>query len=300
MSDERPGVPDLDGEQEVDLRSAWHRLVERWWLPIGGLVAGVVLGLVVAIGGGDVWEARTLLYLGQPFTPGGGGQIQSLQTNPRTVGEIIRSESALKDAARDSGLRLGELRGNVTSQTITTPGTARNLSPLVEIVVRAKGAAKAQRAADSLAGSVVEDVSVYVERKIALLEEQIGNAEQQLVQIDRRIAAADEQQRLALTDDRLSLSEKLLVSTNSNATINNAEQRRATVFANLNSAEQLLSLAQTVERSQVIEAAAARRTEATSSRTAAVVGALLGLLVGAIAAWLWNPLAARRTRSAAG
>lgn len=300
MSDERPGVPDLDGEQEVDLRSAWHRLVERWWLPIGGLVAGVVLGLVVAIGGGDVWEARTLLYLGQPFTPGGGGQIQSLQTNPRTVGEIIRSESALKDAARDSGLRLGELRGNVTSQTITTPGTARNLSPLVEIVVRAKGAAKAQRAADSLAGSVVEDVSVYVERKITLLEEQIGNAEQQLVQIDRRIAAADEQQRLALADDRLSLSEKLLVSTNSNATINNAEQRRATVFANLNSAEQLLSLAQTVERSQVIEAAAARRTEATSSRTAAVVGALLGLLVGAIAAWLWDPLVARRTRSAAG
>ncbi len=294
MSDERPGVPELDGEQEVDLRSAWRRLAARWWLPVGGLVVGAVLGVIVSVGGGSVWEARSLVYLGQPFTPGGGGQIQSLQTNPRTVGEIIRSESALRKAARDSGLTLGQLRGNVTSQAITSPGTARNLSPLVEIVVQAPQAVKAERAADSLTDTVVQDVSVYVERKIDLLEEQIANAEQQLVQIDRRITAATEQQRIALADESLSLSEKLLVSTNSNATINNAEQRRATVFANLNSAQQLLSLAQTVERSQVIEGAAAKKTAATSRRTAAVIGALLGLIVGAIAAWLWDPVAARR------
>ncbi len=298
MSDDRPGVPELDGEQEVDLRSAWRTLVMRWWLPVGGLVLGAVLGVLVSLGGGNVWEARTLLYLGQPFTPGGGGQIQSLQTNPRTVGEIIRSEATLTKAAAASGLRLGQLRGNVTSQTITSPGTARNLSPLVEIVVRAPGAAKAERAADSLAESVAADVSEYVERKIELLDDQIANAEQQLQQIDRRIAAATEQQRIALADDTLSLSEKLLVSTNSNATINNAEQRRATVFANLNSAEQLLSLAQTVERSQVIEEAAAKRTSATSRRTAAVVGALLGLLLGAIVAWLWEPVATRRKDTA--
>ncbi|MDH4346425.1 MAG: Wzz/FepE/Etk N-terminal domain-containing protein [Thermoleophilia bacterium] len=297
MSD-RPGVPELDGEQEVDLRSAWRRLVDHWWLPVGGLILGAVLGVLVSLSGGKVWEARTLVYLGQPFTPGGGGQIQSLQTNPRTVGEIIRSQAALEQAAKDSGLRIGQLRGNVTSQAITSPGTARNLSPLVEIVVQAPQAVKAERAAASLTDTVVTDVSVYVERKIELLDDQITNAEQQLAQIDRRIAAATEQQRIALADPSLSLSEKLLVSTNSNATINNAEQRRSTVFANLNSAQQLLSLAQTVERSQVIEGAAAKRTSATSRRTAAVVGALVGLLLGAVAAWLWEPLAARRKGAA--
>ena len=297
MSD-RPGVPELDGEQEVDLRSAWRRLVDHWWLPVGGLILGAVLGVLVSLSGGKVWEARTLVYLGQPFTPGGGGQIQSLQTNPRTVGEIIRSQAALEKAAKDSGLRIGQLRGNVTSQAITSPGTARNLSPLVEIVVQAPQAVKAERAAASLTDTVVTDVSVYVERKIELLDDQITNAEQQLAQIDRRIAAATEQQRIALADPGLSLSEKLLVSTNSNATINNAEQRRSTVFANLNSAQQLLSLAQTVERSQVIEGAAAKRTSATSRRTAAVVGALVGLLFGAVAAWLWEPFAARRKAEA--
>jgi uncharacterized protein involved in exopolysaccharide biosynthesis len=147
---------------------------------------------------------------------------------------------------------------------------------------------------------VVDDVSVYVERKMELLEEQVTNAEQQLTQIDRRIAAAEAQQRLANGDDSLSLAEKLLVSTNSNATINSAEQRRAAVFANLNSAQQLLSLAETVERSQVIEAAAAKRTAATSRRTAAVVGGLLGLGVGALAAWFWDPIVARRKLAAAG
>lgn len=290
---------DLGAEQEVDLRSAWSRIAARWWLPLGGLLVGAALGVLVSLGGGNVWEARALLYLGQPFTPGGGGQIQSLQTNPRTVGEIIRSEAALRKAARSSGLTVGRLRGNVTSRSITTPGTARNLSPLVEIVVQAPQAVKAERAAASLTSTVVADVSGYVERKVELLEEQVANAEQQLAQIDRRIAAATEQQRLALADEQLSLSEKLLISTNSNATINNAEQRRATVFANLNSAQQLLSLADEVERSSVIEPARAVSTSATSRRNAALVGGVLGLLLGSLAALLADPVLARRRERAA-
>jgi Chain length determinant protein len=287
-------IPELEGEQEIDLRSAWRRLVDRWWLPVGGLVIGAVIGILVSLGSGNVWEARTLVYLGQPFTPGGGGQIQSLQTNPRTVGQIIRSEDALREAARASGLRVNQLRGNVTSQAISTPGTARNLSPLVEIVVQAPQAVKAERAVGSLTDSVVADISPYVAEKTDLLKKQIANAEQQLRQIDGRIAAATEQQRLALADDTLSLAEKLLISTNSNATINNAEARRANVFSNLNGSQQLLSLAETVEKSQVLEPARAKKTTATSRRTAALVGGLLGLLAGAIAAWLWEPLATRR------
>ncbi len=35
---------DLDDEQEVDLSSAWQRLKLRWWLPVGGLVVGAVVG----------------------------------------------------------------------------------------------------------------------------------------------------------------------------------------------------------------------------------------------------------------
>src|SRR5499426_810955 len=96
--------PALEEEQEVDLSSGWKRLKARWWLPVGGLVVGAVIGIALALSGGTVWRAQTIVYLGQPFAPLGGGQIQSLATNPRTVSEIVRSESAIEAASQASGI----------------------------------------------------------------------------------------------------------------------------------------------------------------------------------------------------
>ena len=299
MSERRTDVVDPDAEREIDLRSAWSRLAARWWLPVGGLVVGAILGVLVSVGSAQVYKAEALLYLGQPFTPGGGGQIQSLATNPKTVSETIRSEAALERAARAAGMRPGQLRGNVTTSTITTAGQPRNLSPLVTIEVHAPTRAKAEKAANSLAQSVMDQVSPYVVQKIAQLKTQIEGDESQIQDIAARIANANEQQRLALRDASLSLAEKLLVSTNSNATINNAEQRRGTVLQDLNLAKQLLSLAENVEQSRVVQAAVARKASATSRRNAAAVGGLIGLLVGALAAVLADPWLQRRSAASA-
>ncbi len=105
MSDERRKESGLDpnAEREVDLRSGWDRIAARWWLPVGGFVLGAILGVLVSVGSGDVYKAESLIYLGQPFTPAGGGQIQSLQTNPKTVSEILRSEAATRAAAKAAG-----------------------------------------------------------------------------------------------------------------------------------------------------------------------------------------------------
>ena len=98
MSEDRTksGV-DPDAEREVDLRSGWARITARWWLPVGGLFLGAILGVLVSIGSGDVFKAEALLYLGQPFTPGGGGQIQNLQNEPedseRDPPQRVRDES---------------------------------------------------------------------------------------------------------------------------------------------------------------------------------------------------------------
>ena len=298
MSVRRTDV-DLDAEREVDLRSAWSRLAARWWLPVGGLVVGAILGVLVSVGSAQVYKAETLLYLGQPFTPGGGGQIQSLATNPKTVSETIRSEAAIEKAARAAGMRPGQLRGKVTTATVTTAGQPRNLSPLVTIEVHAPTRAKAEKAANSLAQSVMDQVSPYVVQKIAQLKTQIEGDESQIEDIAKRIDTANEQQRLALRDPNLSLSEKLLVSTNSNATINNAEQRRGSVLQDLNLAKQLLSLAENVERSHVVQPAVARKASATSRRNAAAVGGLIGLLLGGLVAVLADPWLQRRSAAAA-
>jgi capsular polysaccharide biosynthesis protein len=287
-------LQDPDAEREVDLRSAWTRITARWWLPVVGLMIGAVLGVLASVGGGDVFRGRTLLYLGQPFTTSGGGQIQSLATNPKTVSQIIRSEAALRRAAAASGLTLGQLRGNVTSQAVVSAGQARNVSPLVEITVDAPAAHKAERAANSLAQSVVGVVSTYVDEKIDLLNKQILSSRSELEDIDARVAAAVRQQQAVITDKTISPTDKLIVIGSLNNTISFSEQRRGTVQQELFQNQQLLSLAENVEKSKVVQPAVASKTTATSRRNAAAIGALIGLIVGALAAAIADPILQRR------
>ena len=291
---------DLDAEQEVDLRSAWTRISERWWLPLGGLLLGAILGVLVSIGSGDVYRAEALIYLGQPFTPAGGGQLQSLQTNPKTVSEIVRSEAAIRVAANAADMRPAQLRGNVTSIPVVQPGqVARNFTPLVQIEVRAPTRVKAEKASNSFARTVTQAVVPYITQKMLLLEQQIADDEEQLRDIEARIATANRAQRLAFADTGLSLGEKLLVSANSNLTVNAAESRRAAVNTSRNAAEQLLSLAKNVELSRVVQPGVAVRASATSRRNAAAVGALAGLLLGALAAIVADPWLRRRSTATA-
>ena len=287
-------VPDPDAEREVDLRSAWSRITARWYLPVAGLVIGAVLGVLASASGGDVFRARTLLYLGQPFTTSGGGQIQSLATNPKTVSEIIRSEAALRRASEASGLTLGQLRGHITSQAVVSAGQGKNVSPLVEITVDAAAAHKAEKAANSLADSVVGVVSTYVDQKIDLLNKQIVASRSELADINARVSSAVKQQQALVADKSISPTDKLIGVGIFNNTISFSEQRRGTVQQELFNNQQLLSLAENVEKSKVVQPAVAGKTTATSRRNAAAIGALIGLLLGALGAAVADPFVQRR------
>src|SRR5436305_15261152 len=115
----RPSPPDVDAEQEVDFGRWARTLAARWWLPVGGLVIGLAVGYLLALGGAQVYQAEALVSLGIPFTPNGGGQIQGLSSNPRTVNEIVHSESAPKDAARHAHVRVGAIRRTVSTRVIS-------------------------------------------------------------------------------------------------------------------------------------------------------------------------------------
>ncbi|HVM69870.1 MAG TPA: hypothetical protein VM204_08560 [Gaiellaceae bacterium] len=295
----RPVEPELDAEQEVDLRSAWARIAAHWWLPVVGLLAGAVAGLALALGGGTTYEARALLYLGQPFTTAGGGQIQSLATNPRTVGEIIRSEAALRAAARESGLTVGQLRGNVTSAPIVATGQSRLTTPLVEIRVQGSRPGRVATVANTLAERVLATTGDYVADKMSVLNDQIEALNQELEAIDQRVNRANQQLQTILANDQLALSERLILTTNINSTIGFNEQRRGTVQTELLQARQLLSLAERVERGRIVEPAVAAAATAQSGRNGAAVGALIGLLLGALAALFAGPWLERRPASPA-
>ena len=299
---DRSAAPELDDEQEVDLSSGWKRLKVRWWLPVGGLVIGAVVGIALALSGGSVWRAQTIVYLGQPFAPLGGGQIQSLATNPRTVGDIIRSEAVVQRASRVSGIPESQLRSSISTKELVAVGQIRGINPLIEIAVKGPGKRKVELAADALADRVTERVSSYVTEKVELLESQVAVSESQLAAVEARIQAAQRQQDQLITDTSIPLDQRLLLSANLNSVITTADARRTSLQDDLFEARQLLNLAENVESSRVVEPAAASKTTARSSRTSLVVGALIGLIVGAIAALVADPIAARRrgTASAAG
>jgi uncharacterized protein involved in exopolysaccharide biosynthesis len=285
-------APDPDAEREVDLRSVWERIAARWWLPVLGLVLGAVVGFGLALGGGKVYEAETLVAMGQPFSPNGGAPVQSFLTNARAVAEIVRSEAALEQAARASGLRVRALRGNVSSAIVgaSGPGARPTGAPLVTIKVVAAQPLKAEKAADALAKEVIERTSAkYVDTKIDAFDEQLASIQEQLNTLVPRIAQLES----AVNEPGLSSLDKLVLV----SSLDNAQARRGQLLDLQSDVQQQLALAENVEKAQVVEPAAATKTTARSGRNSALVGALLGLLLGCAAALLADPFLARRART---
>jgi uncharacterized protein involved in exopolysaccharide biosynthesis len=289
----RRNEPELDAEQEVDVGRYWRALQARWWLPLAGLVLGALLGYIAAVGGGEVYKAETTLYLGQPFSPTGNAPVQGLGTNPTIVGQIARSEQSLKAAAAKCGTRVGRLRGKVSTQTVTAAGARGRItpgqSPLVELTVQADRSRVAECSADALSDSVVERVSSYVDVKIGSLNRRLDSLNEQLESLERKIAAQERaQDQRGLTP----LEALVLVSQTENA-----EQRRGIVEEERQEVTQQLALAQEVERARVVEQAGAVKTTARSTQNSTVVGGILGLLLGAIAAVAWPAVASGRRAS---
>ena len=284
--------PDFEAEQEVEFRRYWDAVKARWWLPVLGLVAGILGGYALALGGGDVYRAEATLYLGQPFSPNGSAPVPGLATNPSTVSEIVRSEGVLQDVADRSGMNLSNLRANVSSRQVSPPAGRRAVvgtTPLIEVSVTGQNARTATRAANLLAQEVVNDVSPYVEEKIAAIRERIASDERELDESQRRLALAQQELANVVRDRSLGGTDRLVAVTSLNAQIGSLVEQRGLATQDLLEAKTALALAENVEAPSIVEQAAARKTTARSVGRSVVVGALIGLILGVLAAILWEP-----------
>jgi len=280
-----PRLPDPDAEQEVDLRIYWRLLAARWWLLLAGLLAGAVVGYLLSLGGGGVlYRARALVYLGQPLSPGGGTPIQSLATNPRTVNEVVRSGFAIRQAAARAGLRPGQLRGEISTEVVSGALPRVAQTPLVRISVQGSGPVKVALAANALAAAVIERVAGYVDAKIGAFQRRLNGETDALDTLGSRVESL---QAAIRGSKSLSPLDRLVLISQ----LDNAEQRRAQLLDEQSSTQQLLALAQNVERPRVVEPAVAERTAARHARTSIVVGAVIGLLLAASATFLRRTLA---------
>src|SRR5436190_22879389 len=187
---ERP-LPDVDAEEELELSRYWNALLTRWWLAVAGFIAGAVIGYLLSLGGNNVYQAKATIYLGQPLSPTGTSQIQSLSTNPSTAKQVVLSPYCQRIAEQRAGLAAGSLTGHVSTQAVAGVAAALGRvgqNPLVNIVVTGKRRAKIALAADELAKSVVNQVSgTYVAKKIDTLKRLIAADRAELDSTNARI-----------------------------------------------------------------------------------------------------------------
>ena len=267
---------DPEAEQEVDFAHYVRLLGMRWWLLAAGLVAGAVIGYLISLGGNQVYSAAATVYLGQPYTPSGGAQVTNPQTNPSSVGQVINNQSVDNTVANLCHTSASEFQKGISTQAVATGVTSKSgatINPLVKVSVQAKKGKVAACAANGLANEVVKKLGTYTANKIKILQSHIAFDNQDIKQIQAAIA-----------NPSISDTDKLILQTTLRA-----DQLDKTTNS------QLLLLATNVESPKVLANAASHKITARSRRNTVVIAALIGLILGAIAALLWDTVVPRIT-----
>jgi len=293
-----PQHVDLDAEQEVDFGRYWRAIAAHWWLPVGLLIAGLVIGYLVSLGtNSTTYKATAEVYLGQPLAPGGAAPVGTAPTSLGLVSSFVTSESTVKTVAAKVGLKPGRLRGHITTKPITgiTGAKVGTPAPLLSITVTGSPPKKIAAAANAIGELVITQVAPYETTKIQSLRDQLAYDDAQLKAIADRLDSARTAQANLLKDKSISGTDKLVALANLNSVITLALQQQNTISLDRFTVRQQLSLAQDVERGRIVAPASATKTAGPSSRTGAAVGGLIGLILGILAALAWDPFVSRRS-----
>ena len=161
---------------------------------------------------------------------------------------------------------------------------ATRTQPLISLTVTGTHPKNVAAAANVLAGVVVERTTArYVDEKIKTFQTTLDNVTKQLDGITR---AADGQQPSAHGRGEAPRSVTALVIVGQQ---NNAETRQGNLIAQQETLQQQLVFAQQVEAARVVVAAAAVKASAHSKSSSLAIGAIIGLIIGAIVAIVAEP-----------
>jgi capsular polysaccharide biosynthesis protein len=265
---------DPEAEQEVDFGRYWRLIAARWWLVVLAVIVGAIIGYAASLGGAQTFQATATLYLGQPYSASGNVQLQAAQTNPSTVRQIAHAEIVIQKVAAECKAKPGDLRGGISTQNVAGNIAKNGQTPLVTVSILTKKRKLAACAANGLAREIVHRTSAFAEQKIANFSAQVTNFE-------RRINAAND----ALKSGGLTTTDKLVLQIQ----LSQWEDSKL-------STSQLLLQARQIEKPSVLTGAAASRITARSRRNTVVVAALIGLILGAIGALMWDGVAAGFSR----
>jgi uncharacterized protein involved in exopolysaccharide biosynthesis len=271
---------DLGAEREIDLRRWVDAIRSRWWIAVAGLAIGLLVGGVYSLSGGGTYSATALIARGQAFAPNGGSVLTYI-TSPGAIETFVTSEPVLREAAAKAGMSPGALRGHVSTSTVApnAQSAAQNTnSILVQITVSLARPKKAEDAANALAAIVKrQTTSKYVTQSIQIYQTRLRNFAVRLKTLQVRINALN---ATLQKEKNLSALDQLVVASQ----LDSAEAAYGQTLDSQTTNQQLLTLAQQVEQTQIVQPAIAKKSVARSRRNSVIVGGVIGLVIGAIVA----------------
>jgi capsular polysaccharide biosynthesis protein len=267
-------------ERDVDLARWRAAITRRWWIVAAGAVLGIVVGGLYSLSGGSVYEASVLLAPSQAFSPSG-APVLSYTSSPRAINALAVDESTLTKVAKQAGVSVSQLRGHVSTTTISTGAgaAAARGTVLIQITVQLPKPKETAIAAEALGDLIVKaSTGPYVTQSITTLKTDLASNRAQLVSVAHLITAYN----LALQDKSLTDIERLLLVQQ----VDNTLLRQGNLNDKIENQTQQLTLAENIELASIIspKPVEAVKTTARSRRNSILVALLIGLIVGGIAA----------------
>lgn len=290
-----------DDATTIDVGSWFATLLRNWWVILGLVILGAAVGGVVTLAAPKEYSATSSVYIGQT-TDANGNPMAGLNSNSRAATQLLASQVVLNEAAKRTGMKIGASRLRRETTVVTPSSTVKTSTSVVNIVVITvtdTNKVRAAAAANALAAVLVERISPGVDGKIALLEAQLATGKKALAASVARSTAA-QVGLAAIARGGGSAAEKASAAALYVAIVQAAATEQEALESSNQKTELMLFTARQVEQPRILHEAAIPDSPSGPSLTLNVAaGALAGLVIGIVIAFVRRRLAERGTPAAA-
>lgn len=289
---------------EVRVTEYFRRAARRWYVVVLSVLASVAVVFLHGVSGATKQSAAMAsVYLGQPFSPGGGSVLSATPlSNPQISIQYVTAPQQIAKAADAAGIDPRSLRKHVSVLSASAAGSggakasAGGGPPTITVTVEGPWSrAKVQTATNSLAHSLIDYANRYTDLKARLIADRVKSEQAEMAtlrEVQRRahanLAAIDASNAAPLA--KVAASSPLVSDLSASAT------QIGQLTLNLTNDQVTLVATRDIESSQFISRASAHKVNAATRRSSLVIAAMVGLIVGIGLALAWEALSLRPRR----
>ena len=292
-----------DDSTTIDVGSWFTTLARNWWVIVGLVVLGIVVGAVVTLAQPKEYTATASVYIGQT-TDANGNPMAGLNSNAKAAVQLLASQVVLEEAAERAGMDISASRLRKQTTVETPSSTVKTTTSVVNIVVISvtdTDPERAAAAANALSEVLLERLESGVDEKIAVLEKQLADNQEAYAASLGAQCRRPKRRSPTSPQGGGSAADKAAAAATWVALVAGGGDRSRNPSRRASSRRQLLLLsAQQNEQPRMLHEAAVPDSPSGPAMTMNVaIGALAGLVIGVVVAFARRGLAERRAARAA-